>query len=137
MKKWIFSFALALVMSSLSLFSAQAAPPSIKFDKGFPSSPAGGKINGSGALSFDNDVWAPVTVNLMAMLPGGGEGGEEKCTLAGGPPPTSWSGQIVGLPAGSYQVIAVFTLRNKATSALVPFYTPLLPPGMLLKIAGP
>jgi hypothetical protein len=88
-----------LALALLGLFATGARAASITWDTGQPTSPAAGKINGTGTYTLGNGERA-ANVTMYASLAGGGQGGQVACTYSNG----NWNGTITGLATGTYNV---------------------------------
>lgn len=85
------------------VFSPNLVAQTIKFDDKQPSSPAAGRVNGTGEFSLkaEHEFTA---IFLVAMNPKGGPGGEVNCQV--NQMTKTWNGLISGLPAATYKVYA-------------------------------
>jgi hypothetical protein len=90
------------------------AQSEVWFGLGLPASDATGKrIVASGAFSVE-DGCSPVALTLLAVLPAGGRGGQQVCSVEGGG--KNWSGQIdsAEFPRGTdYNVFALLTVVDR------------------------
>ncbi len=88
---------IALVFLLALSSRAQAADNTISFDSGQPTSPAAGKITATGTYTSD-PAWTVSKITLIASR----QGGQSNCQFGSG----NWSGSIINLPGGTYNVFA-------------------------------
>jgi hypothetical protein len=99
------------------------AQTTVTFGKGQPTSNAPGKIDGSGSFTVDKGYSVSEVVIYARLLPGPGQGGQVTATLD--EKEKKFSGQIIGLPGGDYEIHAGIRVTKKGspdryfTSAIV------------------
>ena len=106
---------MAVVLGGLIAHQARADQPlTIFFDTNSPTSPAAGKVSGSGGYTRPANGTVS-SIILYALVKTGGPGGSIACMY--NDTNKTWSGTITGLAANTYKVFAVITLTNGSTAS--------------------
>jgi hypothetical protein len=103
----------SIIVFLLAAHQAQAQG-TVKFDDKQPSSPAGGKISGTGTYTVAMGSTAGRVEMFAKLAKGPGQGGWINTTLD--VPTKSFSGLITALPAGDYNVFARITIIKGAAT---------------------
>jgi hypothetical protein len=95
------------------LVGAHQAPAqtTIRFKSGQPNSPSGGTIDGSGTFTVACGYNLAKVALIAELSPGPGQGGYAAATTGC----NSFSAEITGLPAGTYNVFARITVTNSCS----------------------